>query len=349
MLPSKSRSPSRLRSRQGASVPEMFLVLALIASAVGTIGYWHHSILQRNAPTAGASTEIGPNVPLHSVAITPDRKHIYTTGLDGKVRTYSLATQELLNELPLEYGYSRCLICSPTGRQIIVGTVTGQLLMWDFGSSVSKPRTVKGHESEVLCGAFRPEGNFFVTSDKNGNCSAWSSRDLAPIWTMKNQTGTVTALTFSNDGRRLISGDMDGYLKTWDPTTGKLLSTCRVDNSQFDMLRRIVAVDDIPDSEDVVVLAATGPIQRWNVSLGQCKRLFENQPSSNRCLALSPDGKTLASGATDGSISVWDVGSAVRLKTWSAHASGVSNLWFAADGSRFASVGWDGVMNVWPL
>lgn len=349
MLPSKSCAPAQWRSRQGASVTELFLVLALIAAAVGTIGYWHHSLLQRRAPTAGTSSELGANVPLTSVVITPDSQHIYTTGLDGMVRTYSMSTQELLNELPLEYGYSRCLICSPTGRQVVVGTVTGHVQLWDFSSNVSKPRTVKGHDSEVLCGAFRPEGDLFITCDKNGNCSAWSSRDLALIWTMRNQTGTITALSFSEDGRRLITGDMDGNLKTWDPTTGKLLSTCRIDHSQFEILRRIVAVHVIPDSEDVVVVAATGPIQRWDLSLRQCKRLFEYQPSSHRCLALSPDGKTLASGATDGSISVWDVSSAVRLKTWSAHASGVSNLWFAADGSRFASVGWDGVMNVWPL
>lgn len=347
MLPSKFCSPSQRRSRSGASMLELVLVLVLIVCAIGSVWIWQGGVPVGQIAAAGS--EFGTRSPLLSVAITPDQQHIFATGLGSTLRTHSLETQELLSEIELEYGSSRCLFSSPTGQQLVVGTVTGHLQIWDDNSKESTPRIFKGHQSEVLCGAFHPGGDFFATCDKAGNCIALSSLTLAPIWMIPNGTGAISALSFSSDGRRLITGDIQGFLKAWDAKTGKLLSAHRVENSPSSPLQKIVAVQSVPNSDDAIVVAMAGPIQLWDLNLGHCKRHFELRPSSSRCLSLSPDGNTLLSGAMDGSISVWNVGSATRLKTWRAHGSAVLDLDFAADGARFVSVGWDGLMNVWPL
>jgi WD40 repeat protein len=66
-------------------------------------------------------------------------------------------------------------------------------------------------------------------------------------------------------------------------------------------------------------------------------------------LALSPDGRTLASSTFYGGISLWDARDGSRLKDLPGHTLRVPSLAFAVDGKTLVSAGWDGRLGIWDM
>jgi WD40 repeat protein len=64
-------------------------------------------------------------------------------------------------------------------------------------------------------------------------------------------------------------------------------------------------------------------------------------------LAISPDGKTLATGSAIGMIKLWSLEQRVELFTLRAHEGDVASLRFSPDGQVLASSGRDGVVRLW--
>jgi WD40 repeat protein len=79
----------------------------------------------------------------------------------------------------------------------------------------------------------------------------------------------------------------------------------------------------------------------------------EWQDKNNRVwsMALSPNGKTIATGSEGGGYSVmlWDVETKKVISKWTGHTSVVCALCWSADGERVASGSWDGTARVWDV
>ncbi len=89
------------------------------------------------------------------------------------------------------------------------------------------------------------------------------------------------------------------------------------------------------------------PSEVEGVPNDQHKLTLKAHNSGVLSVALSPDGRTLASGTYNGTTRVWDAKTGKRLHTLREHTEGVTSLSLSPDGRTLASGSWDRTVRVW--
>jgi WD40 repeat protein len=83
--------------------------------------------------------------------------------------------------------------------------------------------------------------------------------------------------------------------------------------------------------------------------LTQYSSSFKDNSGWIYAIALSPDGKTLASGSYRGIIKIWNLQTAKLLYTLKAHTDAIESLAISPDGNLLASGSWDNRIKLWNL
>ncbi len=75
----------------------------------------------------------------------------------------------------------------------------------------------------------------------------------------------------------------------------------------------------------------------------------EAHPGAVRALAVTPDGRLIASGGPDGVVRLWNLDTHAPLANLGGHHRRVTGLSFFPDSRRLASAGRDGSLRIWAI
>lgn len=104
-----------------------------------------------------------------------------------------------------------------------------------------------------------------------------------------------------------------------------------------------------PDGKTLAVVDEKNQVHIWNIASGRERCVLRFKNVYFRALALSPDGRVVASltcdqpAQTHDSIQLWDTVTGKNLHTLATDQKDLATILFTPDGKTFASVGWNDV------
>jgi WD40 repeat protein len=112
----------------------------------------------------------------------------------------------------------------------------------------------------------------------------------------------------------------------------------------------VSCVIHLPGEQQIMTCSYDGSLQVWDLQSG--KRIgndWRDEESDVNTIALSLDGKKVASGSDDGAVRLWDVDTGKVIAKWTGHNGRISSVCWNRDGGIVSGSYDDGTVRVWDV
>ncbi|QDU21855.1 protein kinase domain-containing protein [Urbifossiella limnaea] len=301
--------------------------------------------------------------PAEWVAFTPDGKHLLAARHGGGeaerdhvVTRWNLTTYQGAPLLPpvrraawpayhLSRDGHRLYALMEDGRD-----VDGVVHVYDLAAG-KELFPYEGRAADVWAVAVSPDGRTVAAGGDGGALVLWDLAGWAagaappPARSLTGPTQKVYSVAFNPDGSLVAAASVDGTVRVWKAATGDPVRT--LDGEKDGRASKVVFA---ADGKTLLTGAADGAVLVWDVATWdeqQPRRLHAGHVSG---LAVSPDGRLLASAGDDRSVVVTDLTTGQRVARLGPGGTGAAvevRVAFGGDGSTLAFGGWDGAVRVW--
>ncbi|XWK88784.1 MAG: AAA-like domain-containing protein [Phormidium sp.] len=308
------------------------------------------------------------------VKFSPDGELIVSSGADSTLKLWR-KDGTLIKTLKGHGAIVTQVVFSPDGDLIVSASDNGTIKLWRRDGTLVK--TLLDIRSPVFAIAFSPDGKTLATGNGDGKLQLWQ-RDGTKIRTFTAHNAAVNTLAFSPNGQMIVSGSDDQMLKFWSldgtslnairghdsaikdlafsPSGDKLYSASwdgtvkawKLDSPLLKVLRGHTAgVWGVAFSSDGQLVASSSPKEAilWRKD-GTSNRHLKGPMPQFSSIAISPDGKTIATASADQSIQFWSPDGTL-LYSLKGHQGDIRKIAFSPDGNMIASSSSDRTIKLW--
>lgn len=381
---------------------------------------WHYRARQLEG---GIFTLHGHASKVTSVAYSPDGQRLATASDDGVVKIWNARTGQWLFDISNRSTKCEYVVFRADGQQILTQSITRRTAtIWDThtGRKVDERHAAEGQQiivvprssshwsvleqgeesvivrdmntqqvllrfnerSRILQAAYRPDGQHLALKTERGTQVHDATRGHQ-LWHFADVSIMLGAITYSPDGRWVISSTNTSNATLWDATTGALHLALKVHspitqsasfspdgrrivtNSQervaivWDVATgqrlldlkghtdQVISVAYSPDGQRIVTGSLDGTAKVWDATSGCPAGVYRESASAILSATYSPDGRWIATRDGNNTIGVWD--STTRQSIWALreHPSLISSVEFSPDGRHLLTASWDKTVSVW--
>lgn len=310
----------------------------------------------------------------YGATISQDKTQIVIVDGNGIVSFLDMDKRKVLNRYTAHKDNGRVAVFSPDSR--FAATGAEHIILWDALTETKITRLE--HTSVVWDAVFSPDGRYLVSSHGDGAIILWDIYEKQKVANFNEHNGPVRAVSFSPDGKLLASASDDSSVIIWN-VEKKLKELVLLGHTS-----RVTALAFLPDSKSIVSVDFDGTLILWDLTKKEQIWAYRRSPAPSHCLAVSPDGKLIATSrdvhsALDGKVvagfsehyGVAFSPDGLRLVYVSPHNGGSLSLWdtknwkliknlglgnlvilrvsFSSDGKTLVTGEGDGTIRLWQV
>jgi WD40 repeat protein len=207
---------------------------------------------------------------------------------------------------------------------------------------------LQGHERDVYCVAFSPDGKTLATASKDGTARLWDRATGQVRAILRGHIGEVNSVAFSPDGRLLATAGDDRTVQLWDmPMSGEIAaSRVRLTGHQDEVSGVVFS----PDSQTLVSASWDGKVKIWDVATARERGTLDGAIKRIYTLAISPSGRLLAIGGEDPAARLWDpVTREARGALGQVASTELRSVAFSRQGQLLATGTWETAVRVYQV
>ena len=286
-----------------------------------------------------------------SIALSPDGKMLVGSSAsrkasDNAVNVWNLHTGEMIHQFQ-QTAWMNAIAIRPDGRVLVGGGTNGTLNFWSLQTG-ELMGSIHAHAGQVSSLAICSAGDTLATSGTDGMINLWNLTTGRLIRNLNAQSKRIPAIAISPDRQYFASSSYGATISLWEFSTGRKLQTLRGEATH--------GYSSIAISPNGRIIACgssaskNGAIHTWDFVdrhlTGSAS--FDVHVGLVQAVAVSPDGKLLASGSRDMTVKLWNLHTGALVRHFQGHLSPIYSLAFSSDRTLVSGDG-EGLIKVWSL
>jgi WD40 repeat protein len=212
----------------------------------------------------------------------------------------------------------------------------------DTMAAQTKRSTFRGNEASqrTSCAVFSAHGHYVLIGNSyDSRAQIWDSTSRKLIDILDGHFDGIASVAFAPNEQQVFVGSYDRKAGIWDCKKRALLTTWACDYV-------VTSAAFSPDGTWVLTNSGEQAII-WDCKCGERLAALDEHTRDVRCMAFSPDGRSVLTGAADKTAYIWDSITGKTIKALEGHTASVISAVFSPDGLQALTSSDDKTIRLW--
>jgi len=278
---------------------------------------------------------------VYTVCCSHDGRYAASGSDEGTIIIWEIPDGQQFKLLPGHTGRVSSIAFTPDDHHLLSGSFDKTVRLWDIAAGKEAKRWE--HTAGICAVGVSPDGQLAMAGfDKTARLWEISSGKTRTQY--QGHAGKVTAVGFSPDGGRALSGDAGGMMRIWDIASGK---TLRAWNGHSGGVNSLTFS---PDGRYVLSGGEDKTLRLWDAAEGKERMKFAGHAAAVNgvCfVAESGEATHALSASSDFSLRFWSLASGQQVRKFDGHQGGVASVCFTSRGHYALSGSLDKSVRLW--